>query len=84
VKLTAQNRQLHFDPGVEVDPGCQHRLDRGDRVLATISKILNSPWFHRVWVFQEVVCGSCVLMVAKFGDRSQELLWDERIVILPS
>jgi hypothetical protein len=77
VKLAARNRHLHFDPDVEVDPGCQHRLDRGAQVLDTLSKILNSQWFHRIWVFQEVVCGSCVLMVATFNDRSQELLWDE-------
>jgi len=66
-----------LDPSTRVYP-CQCRRDRVRKDLTSLRSLLELPWFSRIWVFQEVVRGSCILMVFKDSlERTKELLWDD-------
>ncbi|EGU81605.1 hypothetical protein FOXB_07883 [Fusarium oxysporum f. sp. conglutinans Fo5176] len=48
-----------------------------------LKPLLQCTWFSRIWIFQELVKGSCVLLVFKDSlGRIKELLWDNLYLFL--
>jgi hypothetical protein len=76
-------RHLRLDPSTPKPYSCQCRRDKGRSILTMLSPLLDLQWFYRMWIVQEVVKGSCVLMLctAAWGDF-KELLWDDLYLYL--
>lgn len=66
----------------DLEGTCQCQRDKGRSVLFTLHKLISQEWFHRIWVFQEVVCGSCIVITYSYENRVKELLWDDLYVYL--
>jgi hypothetical protein len=62
--------------------GCQCSRDRGRELLITYGRLFDQMWFRRIWVFQEVVCGSCIVIICKIGAEAREILWDDLYLFL--
>jgi hypothetical protein len=62
--------------------GCQCSRDQGRELLFTYGRLFDQMWFQRIWVFQEVVCGSCIVIICKIGTEAREILWDDLYLFL--